>query len=286
VVRSDGALGPTGIPTGSIDSPRLSRDGRRIAYRVEDRQGRGDIWIYDLARRLASRFTFDPANDFGPVWSPDDSRIAFSSNRASGGDVYVKASSGDGAEQLLFSSPDRKTVTQWRGDGRTLLFGAFALGLTRADIWSLSLQDSRPSVVAQTQFMEGGGQISPDGRWLACHTNESGRMEIYVQPFPGPGPKWRVSRDGGQFARWRGDGKEIFFVAGDRTLMAAEVAAGTAFGARDPRALFSFRPRPRTLDYPYDVSADGRRFLVSVTSSDEFASPITLVVDWAAELKR
>jgi Tol biopolymer transport system component/aminoglycoside phosphotransferase (APT) family kinase protein len=281
-----GAQGPTGIPTGSIDSPRLSRDGRRIAYRVEDRQGRGDIWIYDLARRLASRFTFDSANDFGPVWSPDDSHIAFSSNRATGGDVYVKASSGDGAEQLVFSSPDRKTVTQWGGDGRRLLFGAFALGATRADIWSLSLPDSRPTAVVQTQFMEGGGQISPDGRWLAYHTNESGRMEVYVQPFPGPGPKWRVSRDGGQFARWRGDGKEIFFVAGDRTLMAAEVAPETAFGAGDPRALFSLRPRPRTLDYPYDVSADGRRFLVNVTSSDEFASAITLVVDWAAGLKR
>jgi eukaryotic-like serine/threonine-protein kinase len=280
-----GTQSETGIPAGSINSPRLSHDGRRILFRVEDRQGRGDIWIYDLARRVSTRFTFDPANDFAPIWSPDDTRVVFSSNRISGGDLFVKASSGAGDEERLFASPDRKTVTQWPSDGR-LLFGVFAAGMTSIDMWSLSLPDGKATPLLQTEFTEGGGQLSPDGQWLAYHSNESGRMEVYVQPFPGPGAKWRVSRDGGQFARWRGDGKELFFVAGDRALMAADVVGGQTFAAGGPRPLFPIHPRARTLDYPYDVTADGRRFLVSVTSGEEAALPITLVVDWPSGLKR
>jgi len=287
IVWSDrtGAQSETGIPSGSINSPRLSHDGRRILFRIEDRQGNGDIWIYDLARRVSSRFTFDPANDFAPVWSPDDTRVVFSSNRTSGGDLYVKASSGAGNEVRVFASSDRKTATQWPSDGR-VLFGVFAAGMTSIDMWSLSLPDGKATPLLQTEFSESGGQLSPDGRWLAYHSNESGRMEIYVQPFPGPGAKWRVSRDGGQYPRWRGDGKELFFVAGDRALMAVDVVGGSTFAAGDPKPLFLVHPRARTLDSPYDVTADGRRFLVSVTSGEEAASPITLVVDWLAGLKR
>jgi hypothetical protein len=158
--------------------------------------------------------------------------------------------------------------------------------MTSIDMWSLSLPDGKATPLLKTEFTEGGGQLSPDGRWLAYHSNESGRMEVYVQPFPGPGAKWRVSRDGGQYARWRGDGKELFFVAGDRALMAVDVVGGQTFAAGDPRPLFPIHPRARTLDYPYDVTADGRRFLVSVTSGEEAAVPITLVVDWPAALKR
>ena len=280
-----GTQSETGIPAGPITSPRLSHDGRRIAFLIEDRQGRGDVWIYDVIRRVSSRLTFDPANDFAPIWSPDDTRIVFSSNRTTGGDLYVKDASGAGNEELLFSSRDRKTPTQWRPNGR-LLFGAFSLGMTRADMWSLSLADRKATPLLQTDFMEGGGQISPDGRWLAYHSNESGRMEVYVQPVPGPGPKWSLSRDGGQYARWRGDGKEIFFVAGDRMLMAAAVTAGATFSAGEPKPLFPIRPRTRTLDSPFDVTADGRRFAVSTASGEEGSSAITLVVDWPVGLKR
>ena len=280
-----GTPSETGIPAGPVTSPRLSHDGRRIAFRIEDRQGRGDVWIHDVVRRVSSRLTFDPANDFAPIWSPDDTRIVFGSNRTTGGDLYVKDASGAGSEELLFSSPERKTATQWRSDGR-LLFGAFSLGMTRADMWSLSLPDRKATPLLQTDFMEGGGQISPDGRWLAYHSNESGRMEVYVQPFPGPGPKWSLSREGGQFPRWRDDGKEIFFVAGDRMLMAADVTAAATFSAKEPKALFSIRPRTRTLDSPFDVTADGRRFVVSTASGEEDSSAITLVVDWANGLKR
>jgi serine/threonine protein kinase/Tol biopolymer transport system component len=275
----------TGIPAGAVDSPRLSHDGRRIAFRIEDRQGRGDLWIYDVAHRLSSRFTFDAGNEFGPVWSPDDTWIVFSSDRTGGGDLYRKAASGAGAEELLFGSPDRKTASAWSRDGQFVLFGAFA-ATTLADVWSLSLSDRKPTPVVQTEFFEGGGQLSPDGGWLAYHSNESGRMEVYVQPFPGPGPKRRLSRDGGMYARWRRDGKELFFVSADRMLMAVDMKGGRTIAVGDPEALFPARPRARTLDYGYDLAPDGQRFLVNVTSADEIVSPITLVVNWQAALKR
>ena len=274
----------TGLAPGPIDSPRLSHDGRRVAYHVEDRQERGDIWIYDLARRVSNRFTFDPANDFDPVWSPDDTRLVFSSNRRDRGDLYLKAASGAGADELLFASGKRKIATDWSRDGRHVLFSEFD-PTTRQDLWSLSMPDGKATVVLQTEFFESGGALSPDGRWMAYHSDEAGRQEVYVQPFPGPGPKWRISREGGTWARWRGDGKELFFIADDRKLMVVEVTAGSTFGAGDPNPLFATRCK-RSFSREYDVTSDGQRFLVNNTLAEESAASITLVQNWHAELKR
>ncbi len=282
-----GKQSETGMPAGSVDSPRLSHDGGRVAFRVEDRQGLGDLWIYDLARRVASRFTSDPANDYDPLWSPDDAQIVFSSNRTGSGDFYEKAVSGAGAEELLFESQFRKTAQDWSRDGRRVLFQAYGAG-TLTDLWLLSLADRKAAVILQTEFFEGGGQFSPDGRWIAYHSNESGRQEVYVRPFPGPGPTLRISRDGGTWPRWRGDGKEIFYVFEDRTLMAVDVkGAGETFLVGEPKVLFKARlKRSVVFARNYDATPDGQRFLVNVTSSDEAVAPLTLVQNWAAALKR
>jgi Tol biopolymer transport system component/predicted Ser/Thr protein kinase len=269
----------------SMDSPRLSHDGRRAALTIQDSQGRGDIWIYDLARRTSTRFTFDPADDFDPVWSADDTRIVFSSSRKGGGDLYQKAATGAGSDELLFASDDRKVATDWSRDGRVLIF--MTLGTkTRADLWALSLADRKPTVFLQTEFVESSGQLSADGRWMAYTSNESGRLEVYVQPFPGPGGKWQVSRDGGAWPAWRGDGKELFFLGTDRKLMGVDVKTGSGFEAGDPRALFTTRIKLGTFTREYDAAADGKRFLVNSSIGEENVAPITLVQNWWAELKR
>jgi hypothetical protein len=152
-------------------------------------------------------------------------------------------------------------------------------------MWSLHLADQKATVVLETTFPEGLAQLSPDGRWVAYSSDESGRGDVYVQPFPGLGAKTKVSRDGGIAPRWRGDGKELFFVLDYRTLMAAEVKAGETFAAGEPKPLFRARFKQATPP-SYDVTADGQRFLANVITSDETPAPITLVQNWAAALKR
>ena len=282
-----GKQAETGIPALSLDSPRLSNDGRRVIYRVEDHGGRGELWIYDLASRIPIRFTFDPADDSYPVWSPDDTRIVFTSNRGGAGDLYEKAASRAGAEELLLASNVSKAASDWSRDGRFILFDQFG-AKTRNDIWSLQLADRKAAVVVRTPFLEGLAQFSPDGRWIAYTSDESGqfgRGDVYVQAFAGTGPRTRVSRAGGLSPRWRSDGKELFFVQDGRTLMAVEVKAGETFAAGEPKPLFSTSLK-RTFPGTYDVTPDGQRFLVNVISGDETSAPITLVQNWAAALKR
>ena len=207
-----GKASETGMPAGFVDSPRLSHDGRRVAYRVEDRGGRGDLWIYDLARRVSSRFTFDPADDYGPLWSPDDAHIVFGSNRTRVGDLYEKAAGGGGrGEAAVRFGVSEGPPTTGRMTERLVLFTEYG-ATTRFDFWSLSLVDRKATLVLRTEFGERSGQLSPDGHWMAYVSDESGRDEVYVQPFPGPGPKSMISRDGGNWPRWRRDGKELFFV--------------------------------------------------------------------------
>jgi Tol biopolymer transport system component len=281
-----GKQSETRIPAGLIHSPRLSHDGRRVAYRLEDRAGRGDLWIFDLGRQVASRFTFDRADDFDPLWSPDDARIVFSSNRSGGGDLYLKAASGAGAEELLLPSPFRKGASDWSRDGKLVLFHETGAS-TRYDLWSVSPADRKATVVLQTEFSESNAQISPDGRWVAYNSDESGRPEVYVQPFPGPGPKSRISREGGSWPRWRGDGKELFFVLDDRAIMAVDVKTSDTFSAGEPRRLFGARlKRSAPIARNYEVTPDGQRFLVNVTSSNETVPTITLVQNWTTALKR
>ena len=202
------------------------------------------------------------------------------------GDLYEKAAGGAEGEKLLFASESRKTANDWSHDGRLVLFTEYG-ATTRGDFWSLSLADRKATLVLRTEFGERSGQLSPDGHWMAYVSDESGRNEVYVQPFPGPGPKSRISRDGGNWPRWRGDGKELFFVRDERALMAVDVKAGETFAAGEPKPLFRARlKRTMAIAGSYDVTQDGQRFLVNITSGDETVAPITLVQNWAAALKR
>jgi Tol biopolymer transport system component len=244
----------------------------------------------DLVRGSPSRFTLDPGIDFSPVWSPDSSQIAFASNRAGTFDLYQKRSTG-GREELLFKINSRGVCPNaWLSDGRLLVY-TVAGSKTGFDLWVLALSGERKaSPFMETIFNETEGQISADGKWIAYTSDETGVPEVYVQPFPATGAKWQVSVAGGSDPHWRLDGRELFYVAGDGTLMAIPVT-GTAstFEAGAAQALFQTRrpvARGPLIFTAYAPSADGQRFLVNRLAADVPPLPITVVLNWAAGLKR
>jgi Tol biopolymer transport system component len=287
---------------GNAPGVRLSPDGRRAAVSVKDvlwkvRTGSGsqprqgfDIWMFDIARSLRTRFTFGP-DSLSPIWSPDGSRVVFSSNREGHFDLYQKAASGSGAEEVLLSDSVGKVPLSWSPDGRFILY--YSPPGTDGDVWALPLfGDRKPFPFIRTPFDEDLVQFSPDGRWVAYESNESGRGEVYVTPFPGPGGKWQVSAAGGMEPRWRHDGREIFFLAGTSTetgtraakkLMAAAVRAeGSRFEVGPIQPLFDVRTPQGPGGLVYDVSPDGR-FLIDTV---EEQVPITIVVNWPALLRK
>lgn len=281
---------PSGKPVGTIgppderglNAPELSPDGRRVAvHRTE--QGNTDVWLLDGIR--ASRFTFDANIDRFASWSPDGNRIAFSSNRKGTFDLYQKPASGAGNEELLVESPRLKTPSDWSPDGRFLLYGVADDPKTGFDLWLLPMQgDRKPFPFLNQTYEERIGQFSPDGRWVAYVSNQSGRHEIYVRPFPGPGGQWQISTAGGISPRWRADGKELFYIAPDAKLMAVPIAiGGSSLEPGTPVALFQTRiVFGGTETYnreQFDVAPDGR-FLINVTTDDVASSPITLLLNW------
>ena len=276
---------------------QLSPDGTRAAVSVLDPARRTrDIWIYDLTRSgLRTRFTFDGGEDWASVWSPDGRSLIFSAGRPNPLDLYQKNADGSGAESKLVegSGGPNKYVKSWSADGRFVLFNSGTAGSAMGnDLWLLPLSgDRKPRPLLQTQFNESEGRFSPDGRWVAYRSNESGRNEVYVMPFEAEGGKWQVSTAGGDFPRWRRDGREVFYLAGN-TIMAAEVnGTGSAFQVGIVRPLFEMRRR--TVAYlgfgpgiTFDVTADGQRFLVNVlTDEQETPPPITVITNWTATLR-
>jgi hypothetical protein len=292
--RAAKQLATVGDPADQMNL-ELSPDGTRAAVSILD-GGRytRDLWIYDVARGLPTRFTFDPADEMLAVWSPDGSRVAFNSRRKGKLDLYVKASSGAGSEEPLLADPRTNLYpSDWSTDGQHLLyFSGNANSPTNNDIWSLPMSgDRKPTEVVRTAFSELYGRFSPDGRFVTYTSNESGRQEVYVSPSNGPGGKWRISTAGGNFSRWRRDGSEIFFLSPDNKLMAAAVEwRGSTFRVVSVRPLFDVRPRLAAFSgsagWPYDVSTDGQRFLVNTLVEEAAPSPITLVVNWTAALKK
>jgi dipeptidyl aminopeptidase/acylaminoacyl peptidase len=259
---------------------RLSPDGTRVAVTRGD-TGDGDIWLLAFSSGIDTRFTFDPAMDFDPAWSPDGKYVAFSSNRAGNSDLYRHASDGSGEDELLFQSDHRKVVTDWSRDGRFLLFHD-SDPKTKRDLWVLPMNDApaerKPVPVLRTEFDERDARFSPDGRWIAYMSDESGRNEIYVRSFPAQtGGKWMISQGGGLLAAWRGDSKELFYVANDGTIMAVPISAtGAGFQHGRPVALFKGPVSPMG----WDVSADGKRFLLAIPLPETTQAPFTVVLNW------
>src|SRR5262245_13801410 len=221
--RSGKELGTVAGNLVNAGGPSLSPDGRTLAVQ-RTTNGNGDVWMLDISRGVLTRLTYDPAVDTTPVWSPYGDRIALASPRTGAFDLFQKQANGGGDEELLLSTPQMKIVQDWSFDGRFLLYVSFDPTMSR-DIWALPLDgDRKPFPVVRTDFEERDAQFSPDGKWIAYHSNESGRFEVYVQPFLTPGDtqktKVQISTSGGAQVRWRSDGHELLYIAMDDRLMA------------------------------------------------------------------
>jgi Tol biopolymer transport system component len=284
--RGGKPVGTLGDP-GDSESVEFSPDHKSAAV-VTRLQLNVDLYIYDLRRGLPTRFTFSPTVNNYAVWSPDGKSIIYRSNEKGPVDLYRKAADGSGSERLLYADGTPKVPISWSPDGRLLLFYRIDPKTLR-DIWVLPLDNpSKPYPWLVTPSNERFAKFSPDGRWVAYESDESGRYEIYVGPFPGPGGKRQISAGGGELPRWRADGKEILFAEPNGKLMAAEVSIkgeGIEVGTITPLGV------PVTLNplngYSYDVSADGQRFLVAVpVEKKSTAPPITLVQNWTALVKK
>jgi len=285
--RAGKMLEPVG-PRGAIQYPRLSPDGKQVAIVRQDPQtGSNDIYVVDLARGTSARLTFDPANDGFPIWSPDGSRIVWTSGREGGHRIYQKLSSGVGQDEFLFKDETGTATYSWSPDSQFILYTRGNPG-GNLDVWVLPLEgDRKPFPFLQTSLDEGSAGFSPDGRWVAYRSTESGRDEVYVQTFPTSGGKRMVSPNGGYAPQWRGDGKELFYISGDGKLMAVEVKPGNSFELGVPKALFDLAPvQAKLANNSFAVTADGQRFLF-VRQGEETASlQYTVVVNWTAELKK
>jgi len=296
--RQGKILGGLGDP-GLYRSLAISPDGKRVAFeRVDPQTGGRNIWLYEFARGVTTRFTFDPAWDSDPVWSPDGSHIAFDALRGGPFNLYAKASDLSGEDELLFQSDNYKFPTSWSPDGRFLLYESGAT-VSTSHVWALPLKggqaDRKPVALVTDNYAESSGRFSPDGHWVAYQSNESGRNEIYVMPFgissaAGASSavgtpltaKWLVSKGGGISPLWRGDGKELFYLSPDGMAMAVEVSSSGGFQAGVPKPLFKI---PVGLVY-WDVTSDGKRFLLPAPSAATASTPFTVVQNWQAGLKK
>jgi serine/threonine protein kinase len=287
--RSGKELGRVGDNSADRYGPELSPDGRTVVLtRIVD--GNSDAWLMDLQRGVPRRFTSDVANENSAIWSPDGARIAFTSNRSGFGHLYIKPATGAGQEEMLVTeapSPDitARLPSDWSRDGRYLLYRTQS-AKTRYDIWAWALDGSAPSLpIAQTDADDRDGQFSPDGKWVAFESDESGRFEIYVQRFPGPATKWPISTNGGAQVRWSRNGRELFYISLDGRLMAVNVRLDTErekVEADAPVALFATHVgNPISVfRQQYAVSPDGLKFLFNTLVDDDRVSPITIIQNW------
>lgn len=285
--RTGKKLGVVGEPA-STEYVTLSPDGKTAAAGLLDADGRpGDVWLYDLTRGSRSRLTFDPQSRT-PLWSPDGTRIVFGSNRngAVVFDLYEKAASGAGDDQMLFKSPAPKFPTSWSRDGQFILFDNRPLQ-SKGAVWILNMSGNREvkPLLQSTAFDQRTGKFSPDAHFIAYVSNESGRTEVYVQRFPLSSDKWQISTGGGEQPLWRSDGKELFFVTEDMKVMAVDLKIEGKFESAIPRELFQGNMK-KGYAYSYAATADGQRFLMSAPVDAPAGAPMTIVLNWANGLKR
>ena len=279
---------PIGVVPGMdlYADPEISPDGKRLSFRLEPPGD--DIWIYDIARGIKTRLTFGAAvaqPSYAGVWSPDGQRIAYATFRNGKLSLYQRPSDGSGSEELLVEGTSRVVYpSSWSPDGKFLAYYEPLQVVNTISMVPMS-GERKPTTFLQSQFIQLAPRFSPDGKWIAYCSGESGRTEVDVVAFPVPGRKWQVSTEGGCSARWRRDGREIFYLAPDSKIMAVEVrTSGPNFEIGAVRPLFQTKPY-RGGEMVFDVTADGQRFIVNY-SEEQPSVAITLVVNWTEELKK
>jgi Tol biopolymer transport system component len=282
--RSGKEIAKIGEPLTTVSSPSISPDGRQVAFHHSE-NGNIDVWLLDLDRGVTRRFTSNPWSEFDPQWSPDGVRLVFGSMEKGPGDLYLKRLDGDGSEEVLFADSLEKRPTDWSADRSFILYNTRG-SKTKHDIWALQLdKDRKRFPVVQTDGDDDYGKFSPDGRWIAYDSDESGRSEVYVQPFMRPGAKVRISNNGGAQVRWRPDGKELFYISLDGRLTAVPIRLPSndqnpEVGAPVPLFLARVGDAMQPNSGPqYAISADGTRFLLD-TVIDQPAATITVLLNW------
>ncbi len=283
-VTRNGAEQPVAAPARGYVFPRLSPDGRRIAVGIMDQETQ--VWLYDLSRETLTRFTFEGNVNLSALWTSDGRRITFQSDKEGPPNVYWQRADGSGGLERLTTSDYTSVPSSCSPDGQ-LAFVQIDPA-TGFDIWVLRLTDRKAQPFLRTPYNETSPRFSPDGRWLAYISNESGRYEVYVQPYPGPGGKWQISTEGGTEPAWNPNGRELFYRSGDK-MMAVDIATQPGFTVGKPRALFAgwYEATPATFSN-YDVTPDGQRFLMLKRNEQEASAPtqINVVLNWLEELKR
>ena len=283
--RSGKRLGVAGQP-GLINYVSLSPDEHRVAFALGTRAGdKTDLWLLDLVRGVPTRFTFRSGTTLDGVWSPDGARIVFEADNTA---LYIKPASGAGNEEMLVKTGINSRPTDWSRDGKFVVYMQFA-GTRGNDLLLLPMEgDRKPIPYLQTPFNEADAQFSPDGKWMAYSSNESGSPQVYVQPIPTSGAKWQISAAGGDQPRWRRDGKELFYISADQKLTAVPVKSAATFEPGSPQALFETQPLfgPLAGRFAYKPTADGQRFLVLANTGGTAPPPIIVVLNWQAGLRK
>ena len=273
-------------PVGGYWEPTLSPDGRKLAVSKIDPEGiGGGIWTADVENGRFVRLASQGVVSTTPLWSPDGRRIIYATFPS--GQVYVRDASGADDERLLFKSPSFTPLDDWSRDGGLLFYEKVDWHAFHIDVWVRDFATGESRAVLQAKFTEEGARLSPDGHWLAYESQESGTPEIFVRSFPEARERRQVSTDGGTQARWRGDGRELFYISPDRKLMAVDVRTEPQFETGTPRALFQTRILSLVeARNHYDVTPDGQRFVVNSRRQEDSALPITIVSGWMPESRK
>jgi eukaryotic-like serine/threonine-protein kinase len=271
----------TPLKPGIYGNMMLSPNGKTVASDTTDPASQNtDIWTYDLDTQSAKRLTFDPAIDSVPIWSPDGTRMVFASNRGVIFDLYLKDTNGAQEEKSIPQDGPDRFPSDWSRDGKYVLYER------GTDLWLVTIPELRATQFLKSSSTLKNGQFSPDGKWVAYSSNESGRWEVYVTSFPEAHGKWQVSNAGGDQPRWRSDGKELFYLGPDSRMMAVPVKTGANFDAGTPTALFQANPRELVAtseQFSYDVSKDGQKFLINTQLKTGMA-PMSVILNWSAKL--
>ena len=281
VVDRRGALTGTFLEPAEYFVPTLDVAHRQFAVSITDpATGYDDIWQYDMVRQVARRLTFNPADDFAPVLSPDGKRVAFASNRSGSPQLFLKNVDGAEEERAIAPAQLARFPLSWSPDGRFIAYKEIA-PTTQMDIDIFDMKERTERHFLASEFNETDASFSPSGRWMAYVSDESGRPEVYVTTFPAPSARWQISSGGGTQPRWRGDEKELFYYSADGNIMAVPVVTQPNFNAGIPQRLFACELRsPRIDTGEYDVWPDGQRFLINTTAGRPRSLPLTIAIGW------